>query len=60
LGVLGGESQFEVIVGSLVLGGLIRGPSDQPPPAPDIRMHDLSKPVTPVYPRGPLKTRANP
>lgn len=35
------------------LGGLMRGPADQPPPAPDTRDHDLSKPVTPVRPPGP-------
>ena len=26
----------------------MRGPADQPPPAPDTREHDLSKPVTPL------------
>lgn len=30
------------------LGGLMRGPAVQPPPAPGTRIHDLSKPVTPV------------
>ena len=29
------------------LGGLIRGPAVQPPPAPVTWIHDLSKPVTP-------------
>ena len=37
------------------LGGLIRGPSVQPPPAPHTPEHNLSKPVTPRAPPKALR-----
>jgi len=50
---LGGEGQFEVIVGFYVLIGLMRGPTDQPPPAPHTPASTCRNRSPPWYSPGP-------